>query len=192
MQSSPDIVIIGSGMGGSTLAAGLAPTGARIIILERGHRIPDDAPARDPNRIFRNSAFLSDETWIDEEGSRFPATLTGSSAVAGRFDPACLESQDEAGISLGEALLAFGGDPAGAAAVGRARAQVHAYVELHIEQGPVLEAEGLPVLRPFINASVKVRESHERHRPLVYLAPSHKVTGQFRELYRTLVDQQAA
>lgn len=71
MQSSPDIVIIGSGMGGSTLAAGLAPTGARIIILERGHRIPDDAPARDPNRIFRNSAFLSDETWIDEEGSRF-------------------------------------------------------------------------------------------------------------------------
>ncbi len=54
-----------------------------------------------------------------------------------------------------------------------------------------LEAEGLPVLRPFINASVKVRESHERHRPLVYLAPSHKVTGQFRELYRTLVDRAA-
>ena len=52
-----------------------------------------------------------------------------------------------------------------------------------------LEAEGLPVLRPFINASVKVRESHERHRPLVYLAPSHKVTGQFRELYRTLVER---
>ena len=51
-----------------------------------------------------------------------------------------------------------------------------------------LEAEGLPVLRPFINASVKVRESHERHRPLIYLAPSHKVTGQFRELYRTLAD----
>lgn len=54
-----------------------------------------------------------------------------------------------------------------------------------------LEAEGLPVLRPFINASVKVRESHERHRPLVYLAPSHKVTGQFRGLYRTLVDRAA-
>ena len=81
----------------------------------------------------------------DEEGSRFPATLTGSSAVAGRFDPACLESRDEAGVSLGEALLAFGGDPAAAAAVGRAPGDVHAYVELHIEQGPVLEAEGLPV-----------------------------------------------
>ena len=54
-----------------------------------------------------------------------------------------------------------------------------------------LEAEGLPVLHPFINASVKVRESHERHRPLVYLAPSHKVTGQFRELYRTLAERPA-
>jgi choline dehydrogenase-like flavoprotein len=71
MQSSPDIVIIGSGMGGATLAAGLAPTGARIVILERGAQIPDDAPARDPNRIFRNSAFLSDETWLDETGRRF-------------------------------------------------------------------------------------------------------------------------
>jgi chromosome partitioning protein len=54
-----------------------------------------------------------------------------------------------------------------------------------------LESEGLPVLRPYINASVKVRESHEQHRPLVYMAPSHKVTGQFRDLYRTLVDQAA-
>ncbi|MCR9136204.1 MAG: GMC family oxidoreductase [Alphaproteobacteria bacterium] len=66
-----DVVIIGSGMGGATVAAGLAATGARIVILERGERIPDDAPARDPNRIFRNSAFLSDETWLDETGRRF-------------------------------------------------------------------------------------------------------------------------
>jgi choline dehydrogenase-like flavoprotein len=70
-DASPDIVIIGSGMGGATLAAGLAPSGARIVILERGARIPDDAPARDPNRIFRNSAFRSDETWLDETGRRF-------------------------------------------------------------------------------------------------------------------------
>ncbi|MFZ2103026.1 MAG: GMC family oxidoreductase, partial [Oricola sp.] len=58
-------------MGGATLAAGLAPSGARIVILERGRQIPDDAPARDPNRIFRNSAFLSDETWLDDKGNRF-------------------------------------------------------------------------------------------------------------------------
>jgi choline dehydrogenase-like flavoprotein len=58
-DSVPDIVIVGSGMGGATLAAGLAPTGARIVILERGHPSPDDAPARDPNRIYKNSAFRS-------------------------------------------------------------------------------------------------------------------------------------
>jgi chromosome partitioning protein len=51
-----------------------------------------------------------------------------------------------------------------------------------------LEAEGLPILEPYINQSVKVRESHERHRPLIYLAPSHKVTGQFRDLYRTVTN----
>lgn len=71
MTSAPDIVIVGSGMGGATLAAGLAPTGARITILERGHRIPDDAPARDPWRIYTNSAFRSAETWLDEENRSF-------------------------------------------------------------------------------------------------------------------------
>ena len=71
MRVSPDVVIIGSGMGGATLAASLAPTGAEILILERGQQIPDDAPARDPDRIYRNSAFRSDETWLDADGNPF-------------------------------------------------------------------------------------------------------------------------
>jgi choline dehydrogenase-like flavoprotein len=71
MDRAPDVVIVGSGMGGATLAAGLAWSGARIVILERGRHIPKDAPARDPNRIFRNSAFLSRETWLDERGRPF-------------------------------------------------------------------------------------------------------------------------
>ncbi|WP_420334226.1 FAD-dependent oxidoreductase [Roseibium sp.] len=71
MKEAPDIVIVGSGMGGATLAAGLAPSGARITILERGHRIPDDAPARDPWRIYTNSAFRSSETWLDERDNPF-------------------------------------------------------------------------------------------------------------------------
>ncbi len=49
-----------------------------------------------------------------------------------------------------------------------------------------LKAEGLPVLEPYLTASVKVRESHQQHRPLIDLAPSHKVTRQFVELYRRL------
>jgi len=71
MGSEPDIVIIGSGMGGATLAAGLAASGAKIVVLERGYRIPDDAPARDPGRIYTNSAFRGEETWIDAKGERF-------------------------------------------------------------------------------------------------------------------------
>ena len=70
-ESVPDIVIVGSGMGGASLAAGLASSGARITILERGHQIPDDAPARDPWRIYTNSAFRSRETWLDEKGRAF-------------------------------------------------------------------------------------------------------------------------
>ncbi|MCB9944402.1 MAG: GMC family oxidoreductase [Geminicoccaceae bacterium] len=71
MRDAPDIVIVGSGMGGATLAAGLAPCGARIVILERGRPIPADAPVRDPNRIYTNSAFRSNETWLDEAGRPF-------------------------------------------------------------------------------------------------------------------------
>lgn len=71
MTTSPDIVIIGSGMGGATLAAGLASSGARITILERGTQIPDDAPSRDAFRVYGNSAFRSAETWLDEKGRQF-------------------------------------------------------------------------------------------------------------------------
>jgi len=79
----------------------------------------------------------------DEEGVRFPATLSGSRAAAGVFDHAALVGRDADGVSMGEALLAFGGDPNLVAAEARDPAQVLGYVELHIEQGPVLEAEGL-------------------------------------------------
>ena len=81
----------------------------------------------------------------DEEGVRFPMTLTGSHAVAGTFDPAALATEDEDRILLGHALRAFGCDPAGIRRVARRREDVLGYVEVHIEQGPVLEAEDLPV-----------------------------------------------
>ena len=81
----------------------------------------------------------------DEEGLRFQATLIGSRAVAGGFDPALLTAVDEDGIRLREALRGFGLDP-GAVDEARYRpGDVAGYVEVHIEQGPVLEAEGRPV-----------------------------------------------
>jgi allantoate deiminase len=81
----------------------------------------------------------------DEEGVRFPVTLNGSRAVAGTFAPAALEVRDADGITLDEALERFGCDPAGIADAARRSSDVLGYVEVHIEQGPVLEAEDLPV-----------------------------------------------
>ncbi len=81
----------------------------------------------------------------DEEGVRFPVTFTGSRAIAGGLDPAALDAQDADGTSLGQALRLFGLDPDGLADLARDPADVFCYIELHIEQGPVLEAEGLPL-----------------------------------------------
>lgn len=49
-----------------------------------------------------------------------------------------------------------------------------------------LKAEGLPVLSPYVSASVKVRESHQEATPLVHFAPSHKLSGELRQLWATL------
>ena len=68
---SVDIVIVGSGMGGATCAAGLAPTGARILILERGGRLRDSADARDARAIFQRGVFRPQETWFDGAGEPF-------------------------------------------------------------------------------------------------------------------------
>lgn len=81
----------------------------------------------------------------DEEGVRFPSTLVGSRALAGSVDPAVLDGRDAQGVSLREALATLGVDASGLAEVAREPDKVLGYVEVHIEQGPVLEAEGLAV-----------------------------------------------
>jgi allantoate deiminase len=83
--------------------------------------------------------------FADEEGVRFNATLIGSRAVAGTLSPSILQTSDRHGISLRQALLDFGLDPRRIGEAAHRREDVLAYVELHIEQGPVLETEGLPV-----------------------------------------------
>src|ERR1700689_3810872 len=70
-QETVDILIVGSGMGGATLAAGLAPTGVQILILERGARLRDSADARDARAIFQRGVFRPDETWLDGAGQPF-------------------------------------------------------------------------------------------------------------------------
>jgi allantoate deiminase len=79
----------------------------------------------------------------DEEGVRFRTTLTGSRALAGTYPEDALDQRDSSGISMREALKAFGGDPERAGSI--RRTGVAAFVEAHIEQGPILEADGLPL-----------------------------------------------
>ncbi|GJD60439.1 allantoate amidohydrolase [Methylobacterium frigidaeris] len=81
----------------------------------------------------------------DEEGVRFPVTLTGSRALAGLVRPEVLAARDGDGVSLAQALRDFGGDPDGVARLARDPASVLGYLEVHIEQGPVLEEADLPV-----------------------------------------------
>jgi allantoate deiminase len=83
--------------------------------------------------------------FADEEGSRFGATMLGSRAITGRFDPALLELHDAAGITMAEAIRAYGLDPARISAAARRTEEFLAYLELHIEQGPVLERLAVPV-----------------------------------------------
>jgi allantoate deiminase len=81
----------------------------------------------------------------DEEGVRFPATLAGSRAVAGCFDPSTLAACDRDGVSVADALREFGGDPAAIPSLVRPPRSVRGYLEVHIEQGPVLQSLDLAV-----------------------------------------------
>src|SRR3981081_1628082 len=83
--------------------------------------------------------------FADEEGVRFASTLLGSRAVAGTFVESALNVRDRDGVSMREAMVKFGLDPEHVGAAARARRELLAYVELHIEQGPVLEQKNLPV-----------------------------------------------
>ena len=83
--------------------------------------------------------------FADEEGVRFASTLLGSRAVAGTFVESVLGTRDAAGISMRDALTQFGLDPHHIGAAARVRSELLAYIELHIEQGPVLEAQNLSV-----------------------------------------------
>jgi len=70
-NESVDVAIIGSGMGGATFAAGLAPSGARIVILERGERLIDRPETRDARAIFQRGVFRPKEMWYEPGGDAF-------------------------------------------------------------------------------------------------------------------------
>ncbi|MBC7499044.1 MAG: allantoate amidohydrolase [Herminiimonas sp.] len=79
----------------------------------------------------------------EEEGVRFKATLLGSRAIAGTFDTGVLDNVDDAGKTMRGTMLAAGFDPADLPAAAYRAEQLAGFVEVHIEQGPVLLDEGL-------------------------------------------------
>src|SRR6516162_514987 len=81
----------------------------------------------------------------EEEGVRFSSSFLGSRAVAGRFDGKLLERQDADGHTLETVMRDAGLDPARIPALARRGEELMGYLEVHIEQGPVLLEEGLPV-----------------------------------------------
>lgn len=83
--------------------------------------------------------------FCEEEGVRFKSTFLGSNAIAGRFDMALLDKTDADGITMRAALQDAGHDVNQIAAIARNPADLLGFVEVHIEQGPVLLERGLPV-----------------------------------------------
>jgi len=94
--------------------------------------------------------------FAEEEGQRYSATFLGSGALCGRFDQAWLDQRDAAGISMREAMQEAGLDYNTIASLCRDASRYLAFVEVHIEQGPVLNSRNLPLgVVTSINASVR-------------------------------------
>lgn len=106
----------------------------------------------------------------DEEGTRFQSTLIGSRALAGTLNDDSLAARDAEGISVAEAIQAFGGDPGAIPDLARRPEQVLGFVEVHIEQGPVLESRDHAV------GVVTALTGIERHRVTVTGKAGHAGT----------------
>src|SRR5213075_3098639 len=66
-----DVIIIGTGAGGGTLAHKLAPSGKRILLLERGGYLTREPENWDSREIFRKERYLDDELWLDKDGTPY-------------------------------------------------------------------------------------------------------------------------
>ncbi|MBC7995652.1 MAG: 2-oxo-4-hydroxy-4-carboxy-5-ureidoimidazoline decarboxylase [Rhizobacter sp.] len=94
--------------------------------------------------------------FAEEEGQRYKATFLGSGAVIGRFDFSWLNQKDADGITMREAMFAAGRDPGQIDPLKRDPTQYMGFVEVHIEQGPVLNEIDMPLgVVTSINGSVR-------------------------------------
>jgi len=66
-----DVIIIGTGAGGGTLAHALAGSGKKILLLERGSFLPREMGNWDPKTVFVDGQYISKDTWFDSDGKPF-------------------------------------------------------------------------------------------------------------------------
>lgn len=81
MPDEYDVMIIGTGAGGGALAHTLAPSGKRILLLERGDFLPREMDNWDPEAVFVTGKHISPDTWYDSAGKQFQHRCTTLSAV---------------------------------------------------------------------------------------------------------------
>jgi N-carbamoyl-L-amino-acid hydrolase len=83
--------------------------------------------------------------WSNEEGVHYGRGLFGSRAVVGEFEPGELDEKDEAGLHIRDAVRGIGGDLQRINEARRKPGEIAAYIELHIEQGGLLDKAGVPI-----------------------------------------------
>lgn len=109
-----------------------------LAAIEVAHALAEEGiPTRHPLEVI---------SFMEEEGTRWGTNMLGSRFMLGRITPETMaERTDRQGVSIAQAMAATGLDPARAGEAARDPGAFHAYVELHIEQGAVLESLDLPV-----------------------------------------------
>ncbi len=134
--ATPDVVVVGSHIDSVPQGGWLDGCLGVLTAVEVLRRYADTTPP----------VTLRLVDWADEEGARFGRSLLGSTAAAGRLVPDEVRGlKDRDGITLPDALASCGVDLDGMGAANNRLKDIKAYLELHIEQGPVLEQLGLPL-----------------------------------------------
>ncbi|MCW2998889.1 MAG: Zn-dependent hydrolase [Solirubrobacterales bacterium] len=148
-------LVVETDTAGNMIARWPAPAGKAVMAASHLDTVPRGGPldgvlgvlgAVEAVRILRREGFEpARPIWIgafmDEEGGRFGTALFGSRAFCGQDVSASLDAQDAAGVSMRDAMAAQGFDAERVHEAARVD-EVGAYVELHIEQGPVLDSQG--------------------------------------------------